>query len=59
MNYTLTQQQLQSVLDYLTKRPYLEVHQLVSMIVSIQPNKEETDVTPKPQIVRSEEAKQA
>jgi hypothetical protein len=36
--YTLTQEQLQKVLNYLVSKPYVEIFQLVEMIRTIQPN---------------------
>lgn len=38
LTYTLTQVQLQTIWDYLQRRPYSEVNKLAEIIMSIQPN---------------------
>lgn len=47
--YTLTDIQLQNLLNFLSKRPYVEVFQLVQMIQSIKPNEiPKSDPIPEP-----------
>ena len=37
MNYTLTQEQLQALLNYLGTRPYIEVAKLISTLSQLKP----------------------
>ena len=37
MNYTLTQEQLQAILNYLGTRPYIEVAKLISTLSQLKP----------------------
>jgi hypothetical protein len=46
LTYTLTQEQLQLILNYLATKPYAEVFKLVETVRSIKPNVESVDVTP-------------
>ena len=60
LTYTLTNQQLQEIMNYLSGRPAGEVLGLVNMLLSIPFNKEQTDVTPsKPTLVEVQKADQA
>ena len=49
----ITVEQRKQLLEYLSRRPYAEVFQLVAMLVSLKPNppktngKKKDDVTPK------------
>tara|TARA_R100000742_G_C4262600_1_gene80420 strand:+ start:588 stop:749 length:162 start_codon:yes stop_codon:yes gene_type:complete len=37
MNYTITQEQLQAILNYLGSRPYVEVLKLIQTLGQLQP----------------------
>jgi hypothetical protein len=37
----ITEEQRKMLLDYMARRPYAEVYQLIAMIMSLKPNKEE------------------
>lgn len=57
--YTLTQEQLQQVLNYLVTRPYSEVFPLAEMIRTVQPNEVVSSQLGKPELVKNEEGKDA
>ena len=39
----ITEEQRKTLLDYMARRPYAEVYQLISMIMSLKPNKEKKE----------------
>ena len=43
----ITEEQRKKLLDYMARRPYAEVYQLISMIMSLKPNKEKKEETKK------------
>ena len=48
MNYTLTQEQLQAILNYLGTRPYIEVAKLISTLSQLKPADSKKDDSAKP-----------
>ena len=45
--FKITNEQREQLLKYLMARPYAEVYQLISMIMSLKPNKEKKEETKK------------
>jgi|TARA_R100001163_G_C5018590_1_gene162059 hypothetical protein len=43
----ITEEQRKMLLDYMARRPYAEVYQLISMIMSLKPIEEKKDDKPK------------
>ncbi len=43
MKYTITQEQLQTVLNYLGSRPYVEVIKLIQILGQLQPAPADSD----------------
>ena len=39
----ITEEQRKMLLDYMARRPYAEVYQLIAMIMSLKPNKEKKE----------------
>ena len=39
----ITEEQRKTLLDYMARRPYAEVYQLITMIMSLKPNKEKKE----------------
>lgn len=44
--YSLTQEQLQSVVDYFSKQPYAEVYKLMAMLLTLPVEKQTEQVPP-------------
>ena len=40
--FSITEEQRKMLLDYMARRPYAEVYQLISMLFALKPNKSES-----------------
>ena len=45
--FNITQEERTKLLDYMSKRPYVEVYVLIAMLVGLKPIKEEKEDKPK------------
>jgi|TARA_R110002020_G_scaffold201262_1_gene403815 hypothetical protein len=45
--FNITEEQRKMLLDYMARRPYAEVYQLISMIISLKSSKEKKEETKK------------
>ena len=43
MMFELSLEQRKQLVDYMARRPYAEVYQLIAMIMSLKPNKEKKE----------------